>query len=279
MPSLHMAATIRIYCDTCRQIWDDWRNATIGINGTTRRKNEFSALLDRLCNTAQMPVVKKTYVDDLGAEGQFGWGDWEIELEGQYFKNRNIVLKVFVELCASVYHEARHAEQFTRIVQGLALGRHRCTALNLPVNPTVLQISRKTDVKQAAVTWAVNNRNSYSVGFARTPRLSHCDFGSGPNWETWDPTVDSWLQRNYAKAQKTIAAIGQSDDTINLPNIDGGSGTFNISRRGAIEKQWYYRAEDEKDAVACEKMAKRSLIGRFNYPANKNKGRKQAVIW
>ena len=280
MSSLHELTTVARYCAGCRQIWDDWRNTAPG--GTTRRKNEFSTLMDIVCNTAQIPSVKKTYVLNLGAEGQFGWTEWEVEIEAGYFKNRNIVLEVFMELCSSIYHELRHAEQFTRIVQGLSLGRHSCSDLKLPDNPNVQQISQETHVKQDAVTWAVNHRDFYSPGFARTPRLSHCIFGSAPGWENWDPTVDAWLQRTYSKSQKTVAEIGQGDDVDNLPNLDGGPGTFNIvgGRRGAIKKQWYYRAEDELDAVACEKLVKQTLIRRFNnYIVNKRKGRRQAVAW
>nr|WP_319490321.1 hypothetical protein [uncultured Desulfobacter sp.] len=44
-----------------------------------------------------------------------------------------------------------------------------------------------------------------------------------------------------------------------------------LGNRDAIEKQYYYRAKDEMDAVAIEKLLGASLKGRFvNYLSKKN---------
>ncbi|MBI5556210.1 MAG: hypothetical protein HY885_01075 [Deltaproteobacteria bacterium] len=275
MATLHESATITYFAGKCKKIWDDWNNGQAG-ERVQKRKSAIKNNLLLLMNRIGIKPLEITFINQPGVAGQFGWGDWEIEIGPAELVKHDIACEKFVDLCVTFYHETRHAEQFTRMAQGVRLARLRIPGLKkLPVFGKAHVIAKAMGMNYAATNYAANHRNDYIV-FAATPRQSHCTIGSAKGWDNWDPTVDDWLQRTYNRNKSTFSEIGQSDDVNDLPNIGGqyaqGGGTMDIvgGRRGAIEQQYYFRAEDEKDAYAIEKLFTAALANQFvNYQARK----------
>lgn len=93
--------------------WDIWN-----IN---RKKDVIKRLIQNQCNRfMQAPDVR--YGNASSDCGSFSNGPltWEIEIgEGALLAT---TLKDKLELCSTIYHETRHAEQLFRVAQGLAAG-------------------------------------------------------------------------------------------------------------------------------------------------------------
>lgn len=234
MASLHEGASMSFYAGSCgriRTMWGAWQQA--------QRQQAFAMTHRSLCQRVGLPVPPITFrpSDDLGS---FSWGAWTVEVGNRPFR-RSLTKEQFVDLCSTVYHETRHAEQFYRVAQGLLLGR-----LDFPERlgaggSLAGRIAAGMGMKSRIVRHAEMHKDGY-LAFARSPKMSHCTTGSGPGWSNWDPTVSDWLERTYAKSKATFARKGQ----------DADSGT-------AIDRAWYRGAEDERDAYAVEGALKRYL--------------------
>lgn len=276
MGTLHEARTINYFSARCKDLWDKW-NLGPANKRLKKRKDLIKGNLDRLVRQIGIKQLKTQFVNDPDICGAFGWGGWEMDIGATELAKHDIKCKNFVELCVTLYHETRHAEQFTRIAQGIRLKRLEHNGVKkLPLFGRSLVISKAMGMNYSATKYALDHRNDYLI-FVATPRKAHCSRSSYQGWSNWDSTVDDWLQRTYSRSKSTFSAIGQSDDVTNLPNIggqySGGGAMMNVvgGRRGAIEKQYYYRADDEKDAYAIEKLFETSLKNRFvNYSARRN---------
>ncbi|MFC1794993.1 hypothetical protein ACFL3Q_15565 [Planctomycetota bacterium] len=276
MGTLHEARTINYFSARCKDLWDKW-NLGATNKRLKKRKDLIKSNLDQLVNRIGIKSLKIEFVNDPNICGAFGWGGWQMDIGATSLAKHDIKCKAFVELCVTLYHETRHAEQFTRIAQGIRLKRLEHNGVKkIPLFGRSLVISKAMGMNYSATKYALDHRNDYLV-FVATPRKAHCSHSSYQGWSNWDSTVDDWMQRTYSRSKSTFSAIGQSDDVTNLPNIggqySGGGGTMDVvgGRRGAIEKQYYYRAEDEKDAYAIEKLFKTSLCNRFvNYTSKRN---------
>lgn len=276
MGTLHASGEINFFSNKCRQLWDKWNDGP-ALQRVPKRKTAIKNTMIQLMIRIGIKRLDIQFVNSPGAAGQFSWGEWSMEIGPDQIADNNIRCAEFVDLCATLYHETRHAEQFTRMAQGVRLGRLLFPGnKKLPLFYKTHFISKNMGMEYAATNYAVNHRNEYKT-FAATPRLTHCTMGVAKGWDNWDPTVDDWLQRTYSRSKSTFSQIGQSDAVKGLGNIGGqyskGGGTMNVlgGRRDAIEKQYYYRAEDEKDAFAIEALCGTALKNRFaNYNARKN---------
>lgn len=234
MASLHEGAVMSFYANSCgriRTMWGAWRQP--------QRQQAFAMTHRSLCDRVGLPVAPITFKtsDDLGS---FSWGSWSIVVGNKPF-NKDLTKEEFVDLCSTVYHETRHAEQFYRVAQGLILGRFDFPDKLKSRGSDVVRIANGMGIRTRIVQHAKAHKNTY-LAFARSPKMSHCTVGSGPGWSHWDPTVSDWLERTYAKSKSSFASAGQ----------DAAVGT-------AIDRAWYRGAEDERDAYAVEDALKRHL--------------------
>ena len=274
--TLHNADTVTFFSGKCLDLWDKWNQGPAG-GRLRKRQNIIKRDMKELMGRIKIYQMEPVFVNDPNVGGEFSWGDWGINIGATELAKHNIRCKKFVDLCATLYHELRHAEQFTRIAQGVRLKRLEIPGVKkIPFFGKSRVISKAMGMSYSATQYALNQRKDYTV-FSATPRMIHCSYGSSTGWQNWCPTVDDWLQCTYSSSQSTFSAIGQSDDVTNLPNVGGqyssGGGTMNVlgGRRDAIERQWYYGAPDEIDAVAIEKLLFGSLSNRFaNYRARQN---------
>lgn len=123
--SLQFDSVLTSFVDDCAHIWATWLQD--GLPGSAasrkqRRERRFKTAVGRMTVFMVRPSVE--FVTS-GVWGAFNWTRWRLRINQCYTGQDAIRYKDFVELCSTVYHETRHAEQFYRIAQGLAAGNLR----------------------------------------------------------------------------------------------------------------------------------------------------------
>jgi hypothetical protein len=116
--SLQNTNSVTAFSTKCKTIWDNWLTGASGSIRIANRENTLRSALTMV--TGFMPPLNYRFANLNGDCGSFNWGRWRLSIDKTYTKKADIRYKDFVELCCSAYHEARHAEQFYRIAQGLA---------------------------------------------------------------------------------------------------------------------------------------------------------------
>jgi hypothetical protein len=261
MITLHENAVVAEFTRQCMNIWKQWLR--IPNPKPANRKVAFANAHNQLLRDIHFAPIRITFAP-IDSEGAFTWGEWEIEVKESCFDRDGILCKDYVELCKTIYHETRHAEQFYREAQALSLGRLEFPGKTVQ---SVLQIKNALGIPLNVAFHATTNRDTY-VTFAKTPKLGHCSLGSGPGWDNWDPTVDDWLQRTYDKVKGNFAQMGQNAERTNVRG-----------RRNVLDTVFYGGAEDEVDAVAMEKLLQAALSTLMPaYEANRAKARTDPVF-
>jgi hypothetical protein len=102
----------------CVDLWRNWLQGPQA-GRTAQREARLSAAIRHI--TAFM-VTPNIVFRHIGGWGAFNWTDWRLSINRHYTGHDDIRYKNFVEICSTIYHETRHAEQFYRIAQGLAAG-------------------------------------------------------------------------------------------------------------------------------------------------------------
>ncbi len=123
--TLQSDSVLESFVDDCAAIWRSWLQD--GLPGSAasrkqRRERRFRATVGRLTTFMVRPSVEFA---TSGGWGAFNWTRWKLRINQCYTGQDAIRYNDFVELCSTVYHETRHAEQFYRIAQGLAAGNLR----------------------------------------------------------------------------------------------------------------------------------------------------------
>jgi hypothetical protein len=261
MITLHENAVVAEFARQCMNIWKQWLRTPNP--KPDNRKVAFANAHHQLCRNILLPAVDIRFAP-IDSEGELTWGEWRIRVKEDSFNLDGILCEDYIELCKTIYHETRHAEQFYREAQGLALGR-----LEFPGKTvrSVLQIKKALGIPMNVTFHATTNMDTYAT-FACTPKLGHCSLGSGPGWSNWDPTVDDWLQRTYDKVKGEFAQMGQDADQENA-----------FGRRNVLDKAFYGGAEDEVDAVAMEGLLRVAMEGLMPaYGTNHAKARTDPVF-
>src|SRR5262245_10884335 len=123
--------TLQTYSIACRQIWTNWLLTT-----PQQRLAAFrTAVLNATGFLPALPLIPA----NISANGSFSWADWRIRVRPNRLNKPGLRLYKFVELCGTFYHEARHAEQFYRIAQGVAAG-----TLQIPDKSLAQQVQEYT---------------------------------------------------------------------------------------------------------------------------------------
>ncbi|WP_143735705.1 hypothetical protein [Microbulbifer mangrovi] len=117
--TLHLQATKQTFANSMRDVWKDWQRP--GGSRRVRRRQSIEQAIRVATPFMPTPAI---FHNNLGPDlcGSFSWGTWRLTLNATYTRNTDLIYKDFVELCATIYHETRHSEQFFRISQGLAGG-------------------------------------------------------------------------------------------------------------------------------------------------------------
>jgi hypothetical protein len=112
--SLQFGSVRTQFVTSCARLWQRWNTSP------PPREIVIGGIVSEITAFMVAPTVLFRRRRDWGI---FYCPSWRLTLNSQHVGNNNISYRNFLELCATIYHEVRHAEQFYRIAQGLALGR------------------------------------------------------------------------------------------------------------------------------------------------------------
>lgn len=278
--SLQDTNSIRFFSRRCQELWRTWRTGANAAARAIQRQGKIQATLRTI--TGFMPPMNIQFVNLNGDCGSFAWGSWRLSIDSTYTGNDSITYKDFVELCRTAYHESRHAEQFYRIAQGLALGKlsfpdksrtqaiQDFTKLGLGGGGVRAKIAlfegkaMQTNVasRQMIARWLNIPQNV--AGTAVTAKMGFASFiKSKPAWfkrQTALAEVEEWMRSTYKRTLGSMNEWAQSDH-----------GPFKI----------YRDLPEEHDAHEIERVIKQNvtqLIG-HNYHTNKLQPRSNTALF
>lgn len=120
MPSLSDPAIQGAYVSQCQQLWTSWAGFGAGPNATNTRRLMFLAAINGAIRGCGLPAVT---IESPANGGCYLHADrWAIEFAAGYL-DQNVNVDAFGGGASTLYHEARHAEQWYRIAQGIAAGK------------------------------------------------------------------------------------------------------------------------------------------------------------
>lgn len=128
------------YAEDVEDFQGDWKDLK---TPEERLKKIIEIVNDRLKDSNVHPVSYE-FADTGAASAQFDFETWEVEIGRASFEGDTISDEQMTELASTIYHEARHAEQWYRIAQMLA-GKKR----------TAAQIAKETAIDADAIAAAV----------------------------------------------------------------------------------------------------------------------------
>jgi len=181
-------------------------------------------LINKRLAALNIPPVAVEVVNDLGSRGAFNSGDWKLNLDRLQFQPGK--LHDLRDTTATIYHEARHAEQDFRVGQLLARQGKKAseitaiTGLNLDVAKKAVDAKGDITAMQALIAqgWfdslhgaaglARRRRNSEELNVSFKAREAACDAFKK------DPTPE-----NKAKLEKAKARFGKAvEEHDDLPH-------------------------------------------------------------
>jgi hypothetical protein len=113
--SLQFNAVREGFISNCATIWRTWLTSS-----QVQREGQFKSAIVHMTTFMVPPRVLFAAMN--GSFGSFSWSPWRLKVNNVYLGRNDIRYKDFVEVCSTIYHETRHAEQFYRIAQGVAAG-------------------------------------------------------------------------------------------------------------------------------------------------------------
>jgi hypothetical protein len=113
---LAKTTSIDTYVGEAKQVEADW----VKLNTTNERADALLKSVNTQLKAANVPICNKS-VKDLGpAFGQLDFATWTLELGQEAFSQPTVTKEQAADIADTVYHEARHAEQWYRMAQFLA---------------------------------------------------------------------------------------------------------------------------------------------------------------
>lgn len=186
-----------------------------------KAKSLVSDLINKRLAALNIPPVAVEVANDLGTRGAFSSGDWKLKLDRLQFQPGKF--HDLRDTTATIYHEARHAEQDFRVGQLLARqGKNAeqitaITGLNADVAKKAVDAKGDITAMQALIAqgWfdslhgaaglARRRRNSEELRAAFTAREAACDAFKA------DPTPQNKAKLDLAKA-RFDRAVAEHDD-------------------------------------------------------------------
>lgn len=104
------------YVDEARGILDDW----VDLDDADARADALMEAVNQQLADSDVPECEYTLNNLSGALAQFDFATWTIELDRSVFDEDVLSNEEMVDAVNTVYHEARHAEQWYRMAQMLA---------------------------------------------------------------------------------------------------------------------------------------------------------------
>jgi hypothetical protein len=280
---------LQTYSLACRAIWRDWLKLS-----AVQRKEAFEQAIQAATTFMPTLTITPAVISD---NGSFSPSNWRLEIRQARLANDRLRLYKFVGLCDTVYHEARHAEQYYRMAQGVASG-----ALEIPdrtLHQQVQEYNRSGSLTfqdklnlfrgldqghsiQRSV-WGVDDGRRRSVIARwlniRSDIVQHADTNSA-GFATWInlpkpdhykrgtalEEVKDWVMDSYRTSGRRVSKFSEdTDDDLSLrPQGDDVEPIYEMYRE--LPQEW--------DAHAIGHLLKADLKGRFvNYHNDKNERR------
>lgn len=176
MPTtLSSAQVIGVYVEACQQLWGGYEQGSID----AIRRSMIAKVNNALRGSGVPPVgIEYDPTDD--SCGTFQFTTWAIRFGGGLAGDRKTA-KLFAETVDTVYHEARHCEQWFRIAQGLAAGKiPRPQMLTVPFpDKTAASIATFMGIPLAIAQKAVSTANTNPVAEVLVRGWFASIYGSG----------------------------------------------------------------------------------------------------
>lgn len=278
--SLQFDSVLSSFVDDCAHIWTTWLQDGPGSAASRkqRRERRFKTAVGRMTVFMVRPSVEFA---TSGGWGAFNWTRWRLRINQCYTGQDAIRYKDFVELCSTVYHETRHAEQFYRIAQGLAAGN-----LRLP-DARAVQIKQQWPARGAIQSYVVTfetdaidedprhltaTQRAHLIADRMRIPLSvaqHADrqrdsfasyLGAGrPSWfhRAALDEVNDWLRATYKKR------FSESGNWIQRPH-----GPYRVQRN----------RPEENDARSLEELVQAALYRRIGHDTPRNRHQRRTDI-
>jgi hypothetical protein len=278
--SLQVNSVLTTFVTNCYSLWTNWNGGGgPGPHAQLREGRTRNAIV-AMSSFMFTPRVVFAAIPDWGG---FAWDTWTLTLNNKYTNKNDIKYGKFVEYCSTIYHETRHAEQFYRVAQGLALGRLKYpdasdrqvvqslggAGLSIQQKiglfgggrgvqtsqllPTASLLAEWLDIPAPAAQHAYNSRANFNV-FAALPK---------PNWfqrSTILLEVEDWMRATYKKTFGEMDSFAQRED-------DGpGAIRDNVYRM-------YRNLPEEHDAHSIEDLVDAALKNRIGHPGSENQPR------
>ncbi len=296
MKSLQQQDVADRFAVNCLSLWKDWLKpadqAQMDLSGSRLfcRKAALQAAVRELARgVMRCPAVEIRPLPN--SWGCFLCGEWKLQLNETFLKEDGIVYSDFLEVCRTAFHEARHAEQYYRVAQGLALG-----AIAFP-DTSPAQLVHQAGVgggvaaKVAAFKTAkagvarrvvagmdpagrarvIAELLKMPLDAARDAEASRDEFNEylglpPPDWfkrGTAKPEVEDWMRSNYKKTLSEMDAFAQDHH-------------LNPSMR---LKAMYKALPEEIDAHAIEEMAADAITQRIGRPSSRYERRTDTALF
>ncbi len=234
------------FVNAARQIEQNW--SQLG-NAASRASALMNAVNTILSNNHGIYACSFELRSDLGGDaGRFDYKYWRLQLAQQSFGSSSITTPQMKEVVNTIYHEARHAEQFYRIAQLLATQGHDASyieakmgissnaATNAASKP--LEAGRDDALKKQAQSWydSIYGKNSdkreqvLNKFRQEITALSNADTALQNAQNTGNQTAINQAQQNYnnvyaryQNAYKAYRALPEEKDAWQIGDAAGNS--------------------------------------------------------
>jgi hypothetical protein len=276
---------LQTYSIACRNLWTNWLTLS-----AVQRKDAFEQAIQAATTFMPPLAITPAVISD---DGSFSWSNWGLEIRQARLAKNDLRLYKFIDLCGTVYHEARHAEQFYRMAQGLAAG-----TLQIPDRTLAQQMNEYISHSRSGGGLSFQEKLSLFQGLTQGQGLQQSVWGgSAPKrqriiarwlgiqanivqhadtnsagFATWInlprprhykrgtalEEVKDWVMDTYKVSGNTVSQFGQDEDD------DESMRPLGDDRRPIYEM--YRDQPQEWDAHAVEDLLAQDLKGRFvNY--------------
>ncbi|MCA9539583.1 MAG: hypothetical protein KC620_11885 [Myxococcales bacterium] len=270
----------------CARLWSTWlQGGSSPMERQARREQALTQAIGRTTQFMVPPAVR--FAATGGGWASFDWTTWRLTVNHNHTRRDDIRYRNFVELCATVYHETRHAEQFYRIAQGLAAGRLKFpdasaasdrqamhlgpggvaarikafdavaqgqSPLGQKPAPPVSVIARRLSIPQHVVQHA-STRATYFNNYLNASR---------PTWfkrPTVLDEINEWMRATGKKTYSEMDAWAQDDD----------------SDRERVNRM-YRDLPEENDAHGIEEKVAAEIVQRIGHATDRSRRRNDLLF-
>jgi hypothetical protein len=233
--SLQYVSTMNAFAASAATLWGNWSadQRTPGQRRRDWRREQIKAMIRTATAFMVTPTIK--FQDTGSSNGSFGWEAWTLHLRANRTVQVGLTYADYVKYCRTMYHEARHAEQFYRIAQGLMLGtlkypgktgrdvvhEVRVADTAQTFQSTLAMFEKESTGSQIDVTakvvqqWLSVPANVSTSAYASRAQFTAFVNSGRPLWFKRSSVLletEEWMRATYAGSLSALNAWTQGDD-------------------------------------------------------------------